>query len=168
MSLGLVSYGDSDDSDEETQPTKKSSQPASRIPTSSSAPVKPDFKRPPPPLFPGAVAPRKSATSTYSQLVERDEKGRIRITAPRLDDHDSDEEEDSRQFKKPKIMAKPNVVAPGAGLMAVLPDPEGPKKRGDVAKDSDSVVSGWLIDWFDWLICVVIFCTFLTFKFPII
>ncbi|OQV26040.1 hypothetical protein BV898_00170 [Hypsibius exemplaris] len=144
MSLGLVAYGDSDDSGEEETPCTSTSHPRGPRPeTFPHPPVQPDFKRPPPSLFPSVNSKSnstpKAPSSTYSQLVERDENGRIRVTAPRLEDHDSDEEDNAaKQFKKPKIVHGPGGAA-SAGLMAVLPKPEGPKKKGDVAKDSSSV-----------------------------
>jgi hypothetical protein len=152
MSLGLVAYGDSDDSDQDESSTSAHKAPGGpRVPAHPSARSQPDFKRPPPALFPSAASSsglsRKTVPSTYAQLVERDQTGRIRVTAPRLEDHDSDEEQDeARQYKKPKLI--PNTDASSSGLMAVLPKPEGPKKKGEASKDS-SVVSrlfGWSID----------------------
>lgn len=63
----------------------------------------------------------------------RDEKGKVRITAPRLEHADSDEEaEEASRVKRARTAASAaGSNQGGAGLFAVLPDPKGSGKRNE-------------------------------------
>ncbi|GAU92265.1 hypothetical protein RvY_04366 [Ramazzottius varieornatus] len=142
---GLVSYDDSDEEDEQQKappmrpPPTIPPKPPLRVDTSKPPP---GYNRPSVPLFPGVSrepnAPPAGITSSYSDLVERDDRGRIRVAAPRLDDRDDDDEDDRKsKFKKPKTMQL--ISTGGSGLMAILPKPEGSKKKEEKATEYDSL-----------------------------
>lgn len=62
--------------------------------------------------------------------VNRDEKGRVRIAVPRLDNSELDEQpEEGNRTKRPKTA--PTNQSGNDGLFAVLPEPKGPSKRNE-------------------------------------
>ena len=62
--------------------------------------------------------------------ANKDERGRVRITAPRVENPDSDEED---EFAAKRQKAARQSANEGSGLFAMLPDPKGSGKRVNTA-----------------------------------